>query len=78
MTEGLVEGETIMKHPRCACGKLLQGRQKVQCAECLLKKHPGSSQCAHCFQWYMSHGGSSYIKERELHATGRCRRQRVS
>ncbi len=69
-----MEGESMKKHPRCACGKLLQGRQRIQCAECSLKSNPGSSQCAHCFRWYMSHGGSSYKTEILLHATGKCRK----
>ena len=63
-----------MKIKKCGCGQILTGRQKIRCSQCTLKANPGSSQCATCFQWYMSHGGSSYRKERELHASGKCKK----
>lgn len=63
-----------MKPKRCPCGKILQGRQRVQCGQCYLKNHPGSSQCAYCYQWYMSHGGASYNSVVQLHAKAKCRK----
>lgn len=59
---------------KCQCGIILTGKQKVRCSQCSLKLNPGSSQCAHCFQWYISHGGNSHRKERELHATAKCKK----
>lgn len=59
---------------QCACGTPFEGRQKVRCSQCALRENPGSSQCATCFRWYMTHGGNSYAKEREFHAKGACKK----
>jgi hypothetical protein len=69
-------GRDPMSNPkRCPCGQILQGRQRIQCAQCYLKQHPGSSQCAICLQWYMSHGGKSHASTIKLHATGKCKKE---
>ena len=68
----------MKKSAKCKCGKLLTGRQKVQCSDCYIKSHPASSQCAYCFQWYWSHGGQSYLREIKLHAAGGCRKREAA
>jgi hypothetical protein len=58
----------------CACGEALSGRSRVWCAQCVVKNHPGSSQCPFCLEWYYTHGGN--IKESILsfHAKKHCKR----
>lgn len=72
----LMEGDDPMKkQTRCACGRLLQGRQRVYCSECYVRQHSGSMQCPWrwCLRWYISHGGSAYVKECLYHSTGACK-----
>ena len=64
----------MKKPPRCACGQILQGRQKVQCAACYIKRHPSSSQCPFCFQWFWSHRGHGDLKTVRHHATAACKK----
>lgn len=65
----------MKKQLKCRCGRLLQGRQRVNCSECYIRQHPSSSQCAWkwCLQWFITHGGSSYTKECLFHSTGACK-----
>lgn len=66
--------KTRPKVKRCGCGKILQGRQRIQCSQCYLKHHPGSSQCPLCFRWYITHGGASYEVDRKFHNSGKCKK----
>ena len=45
------------------------------CSDCYVRQHPGSMQCPWrwCLRWYISHGGSAYLKECLYHSTGACK-----
>lgn len=67
----LLEGDPMKKQTRCACGRLLQGRQRLYCSECYVRQHSSSLQCPWkwCLRWYLS----SYIKECRYHSSGSCK-----
>lgn len=58
----------------CACGEALTGRSRVWCAQCVVKNHPGSSQCAFCKEWYYTHSGNVRQSVLEFHAKKHCKR----
>ena len=60
-----------MKH--CECGNELVGRERVQCRDCYMKNHPGSSECPFCREWYFTHGGGGTESEKWRHAKKQCR-----
>lgn len=57
----------------CECGEPLTGRQKIQCRECAIKAHPGSSQCPFCLEWYYTHSGNVVLSTLEFHAKRKCK-----
>ena len=64
--------ENALKH--CECGTELTGRERIQCRECAVKAHPGSSQCPFCLEWYYTHSGGVTQSKLDFHAKKHCRK----
>jgi hypothetical protein len=58
----------------CECGTALSGRSKRWCSECVVRNHPGSSQCPFCLDWYYTHSGNTRESVMKLHASKACRK----
>ena len=62
------------KPATCECGEPLTGRSTKWCRTCVVKNHPGSSQCPFCKEWYYTHSGSVRESTLAFHAKRQCKK----